>query len=178
MVKKLSKFFMYVLFFIFALIIFAPKASLYFLLEENLKKFDIVVSDESLEDKFFSLELTNLNVTVKGVESAHVEEADVTIFLLFNNIELQNIELSSLVDSFMPAKIDTIKLSYTLFNPLVVKGEGNGEFGKTTMNLNLLSRELKLLLKPSKKMLHSYQNSLKMFKKDTNGEYSYAKTFK
>lgn len=177
MVKRLFKFILYAIFFVFALILFSPKASLYFLLENNLKKFDIVISDEVLEDKAFTLHIQNLNINAKGVDSATIKEADIELLLFVNSIELHNIELSSLVDSFLPAKIKSVKLSYTLFNPVMVYANGNGKFGNAEVEVNLLKRELKIFLKPSKKMLRNYQNSLRMFKKDANGEYIYAKTF-
>ena len=124
-----------------------------------------------------SLGLKNLHVTAKGVDAAQIKEADISVLLLFNSVELREIELSSLVDSFMPAKIEHVTLSYTLFNPLFVSAQGLGKFGDARVRVNLLDRELKLFLKPSKRMIQKYQKSLRMFKKAADGEYIYAKTF-
>ena len=177
MVKKLSKFFAYTIFFVLALMIFSPKSSAYFFMEANLKKFDVVISNEILKENTFSLDVRNLHISVKGIDSATIKKVNFKFLILFNSIKFQNIELSSLVTSFVPAKINEINISYTLFNPLYLNAHGVGRFGDIKVKINLLKRELRAVLKPSQKMLRSYQNSLRNFKKDSKGEYVYVKTF-
>ena len=105
MVKKFLKFFGYVLFFVFALMVFIPKSSLYYLAEENLKKFDVVISDETLHENIFSLSIENLEISVKGIESAVVQEADIGLLFFYNSVSVKNIKLSSLVESYLPSKV-------------------------------------------------------------------------
>lgn len=177
MVKKISKFIAYTLFFVLALMLFTPKSSAYFLMEKSLEKFGVVISNETLQESLFSLKVDNLDISIKGIDSANIKEVNIMILILFNDIEFKNIELSSLVNAFVPAKIDNVKISYTLFNPLVVNISGSGRFGELKAKVNLLHRGLKAFLKPSQKMLRSYQNSLRNFKKDKSGEYVYVKNF-
>ena len=176
MVKKLSKFLAYTLFFILALIAFTPKSSLYFLLEENLKKFDVIVSKERLKESFLTLHIENLEVSAKGIESAAVENADVTLLLFYNTIHLKNIALSSVVDAFVPPMVQSATLSYTVFNPLEVTGVAKGDFGEAEATFNLLDTNVTVVLQPSKTMLKKYTRSLREFKKNEKGEYIYAKT--
>jgi len=177
MVKKLGKFFIYFFFFVFALILFTPKESIYYLAEQNLKKFDVVISKESLKSTLFSLNIENLEITTKGIDSAIIEKADITLLLFSNNITLENIKLSSVVDSFVPSKISNIELNYTIFNPLVLTGELEGKFGVADVKLHILDRNLSVVLYPSKLMLKGYKKSLNYFTKGEEGEYKYAKTF-
>jgi len=177
MVKKMAKFFAYMLFFIFALVAFSPKSSVYYFAEQQIKKFGIVVSDEKLDETLLSLEIHNLDITAKEIDTALIKEADVTLLLVYNSVKLTKIKLSSLVESYLPSKIDSLNISYTLFNPLYITAEGVGEFGEARGQVSLLDRNASVVLKPSKVMFKKYRKSLKMFKKSENGEYVYAKTF-
>lgn len=177
MVKKVLKFLAFTLFFLLALVVFTPKESFYFLLEKNLKKFDLVVSNEILENNFLSLGIKNLEISTKGVESATVSEADITLLLFYNSLEFTNVKLSSLVDAYAPSRVDKIKVTYTLFNPLVLHANAKGKFGEAEVAFNILDRELNVSLSPSKVMFSKYEKTMKMMKKDENGEYVYAKTF-
>jgi len=177
MVKKLLKFLSYSLFFIFALILFTPKNSIYYFAEENLKKFDLVISNESLEDDFTTLKVKNLEISAKSIDAGVVEELDLTLLVVYNKLLFTNVELSSLVESYLPSKIENLEIFYTLFNPLFVEAKSNGAFGDARVLFNLQTQELSIYLHPSKKMFSSYRNSLKYFKKSETGEYVYAKTF-
>ena len=177
MVKKLLKFLGLSLFFILALMAFIPKESVYFLLEKELKNFEVVISKESLQENLFSLDITNLEVSAKGIDSALVQEAQITLLLLSNTVELSNIKLSSLVESYLPSKIEYFQANYSVLNPFNVTAVSHGGFGEAEASFDLSSGALEVRLKPSKKMLNSYRSSLRKFKKSDNGEYVYAKTF-
>lgn len=177
MVKKLLKFFAYTLFFVVALVAFSPKESFYYLLEKNLKKFDVVISNEHLEDRLLSLHIENLELSTKGIESGVIAEADITLLLIYNQVSFQDIKLSSLVDAYAPSKVNSLDVSYTLLNPFVVSADAEGKFGNAEVAFNILDREVKVHLKPSKVMLTRYKKTMKMMQKDEDGEYRYAKTF-
>jgi len=175
MVKKFLKFLGYTLFFIFALVLFMPKESFYYLLERELKSFDLVISGESLHERLFTLELENLAITAKGVDAAEVGSSDILLFGFYNRVHFENIELSSLVSSYAPPRIETLRVSYTLLNPLEIKAFAQGDFGEANIALSLLDRGLSAVVEPSKLMQSKYQNTMRLLKKDENGEYTYAK---
>ena len=177
MVKKIAKFFAYTLFFIFALVAFSPKSSVYYFAEHNLKKFGVVVSNETLNEKLLSLNIQNLEISAKEIDTAIIKEADITLLLVYNSVSLSDVKLSSLVETYLPSKIDSLDVTYTILNPLYVTAEGFGEFGEASVNVSLKERSLEVTLKPSKKMFAKYKKTLKTFKKSENGEYVYAKTF-
>ncbi|MDF1883051.1 hypothetical protein JHD49_03780 [Sulfurimonas sp. SAG-AH-194-C21] len=177
MVKKMAKFFAYTLFFAFALVAFSPKSSVYYFGEQELKKFGVVISNESLQESTLSLNIKNLYITLKEIDSAVIKEVDITLLFVYNSIHLEEIELSSLVESYLPSKVDSLDIHYTIFNPLHITAEALGQFGEATINVSIADRNATLSLKPSKKMFASYKKTLKMMKKYENGEYVYAKTF-
>lgn len=177
MVKKLLKFFAFSLFFVLALVAFTPKESFYFLLEQELQKFDVIISNENLQDSFFSLNIQNLEITTKGIDSVVVEDADVMLLLFYNSVSLENVKISSLIDAYAPSKVDTLHVRYTILNPFLVTAKGEGDFGQARAEFDILDREIKLFVTPSKLMLEKYKKSMRMLKIDENGEYVYAKTF-
>jgi len=177
MVKKIVKFFAYMLFFLSALVVFSPKSSLYYFGEQQFKKFGVIISDEKLEETLSSLNIENLDISTKEIDTALIQEADITLLLVYNSVKFTKIKLSSLVESYLPSKIDSLDITYTIFNPFYITADGIGEFGEASAEVSLLDRNASVVLKPSKKMLSKYKKSLKMFKKSKNGEYVYAKTF-
>ncbi len=177
MVKKFLKFLAYFFFFIFALIVFVPKESLYYLAEAQGKKFDVIVSNETLHEHTFWLGISNLELSAKEIQSAVIEEVDIKILLVYNSISVKNIQLSSLVDAYLPSKIDTLDIHYSIFSPLSIKAEGEGDFGEVKASFDILKRELQVVLKPTNRMLKTHKKSLGMFTKSKTGEYLYAKTF-
>ncbi|MDQ7067485.1 MAG: hypothetical protein Q9M40_05690 [Sulfurimonas sp.] len=153
MVKKLSRFLAYTLFFIFALMLFVPKTSLYYLLEEKLKEFHIVISKESLDETLFSLGVDNLEISVKEIEAGVVKEADIRLLVFYNSLSLKDIQLSSLVESYLPSKLQALEVTYTPFNPLVLSIEAEGEFGVLHAEYEILQNSISARLEPTNIML-------------------------
>jgi hypothetical protein len=176
MVKKLLIFLAYSAFFIFALMLFIPKASLYFFFEKELKNYEVVISKEQLKENLLSLDIHNLELSAKGIDTALIKDASVTLLGISNSVDLEKIKLSSLVEAYLPSKIEHLEINYTLFNPLNITAAAQGEFGEARASFNITSRALRVVLKPSKKMLSRYRNSLRKFKKSKEGEYIYAKS--
>ncbi|MBN2815134.1 MAG: hypothetical protein JXQ67_00505 [Campylobacterales bacterium] len=172
---KIGKFFAYLLFFIFSLLLFVPKESVYFLFEGELKKFDVVISNELREESLLSLQLHNLDISAKGVESVHAKSAEVTLLLLYNRVELESIEISEVLQSYVPTQIEHLSVVYSLINPLNVVGEARGEFGEAKLVFDLVERKVFVTLEPTDKMLKEYKSIMRMFQKAENGEYTYAK---
>ena len=177
MVKKLALFFAYVLFFILALMYFTPKSNLYFALENELKKHDVIISNESVIDNGFSLELQNAQLFFKSIKSADIEVVNIKIFGIYNSLSMSGIRLSQTLSSFTPLKIDEVIISHSIFNPINIKLYELGENGEAKGSFNLLDMALHIVFEPSKMMLKEHKNSLREFKKSEDGGYVYDKTF-
>jgi hypothetical protein len=175
MVKKLAKFLGYILFFILAVIYFAPKVELYYMAEKELSKYDVIISNERVTDSGFSLNLSDASLYVKSVNSALAKSVDITLLGVYNSASLEDITLSSTASAFLPLHIKSIDVKYTLFNPLNATLYSKGEFGELDGYVNLQKRALHIDLKPSKVMLKKYRSSLSQLKKNKDGSYSYDK---
>jgi len=177
MVKKIGKFFAYMLFFIGALLYFMPKESLYFLGEKELQKYHVVIAHEGVKDKGFSLELRHLDLYVESIQSATIESVDIALFAFYNEVEVDNIALSSAVASMFPTKIEHVYIKYSVIDPLNVIFSAVGAFGTLHGMANIKERKVVALLKPSSLMLRNYKSTLRNFKKQANGEYKYVQSF-
>jgi len=174
---KIFKFLGYVLFFLGALVFFMPKSSTYYYVEHELKKHKIIFSKEELVDNGLSLQVNNSSLSYDGIDVAEIKRMNVKIFGLYNSIKIEDIILTSFASSFLPIKIDSLELSYTIVNPLQVNAYASGEFGSAQAMLYILDRNVSAVVIPSKLMLQKHKKTLSMMKKQKNGEYNYDKTF-
>ena len=177
MVKKTAKFFSYFLFFILALVVFIPKSSLYYFMEQELETFNIIVSNETLKENLLTLALKDADISIKRVESAKIETTTLTLLVFYNHISFKNIQLSTLIEAYAPSKIREIQLKYEIWNPFFITMQGTGDFGSCVAKFNLQTKTMQVKFAPSKLMLEKYKNSLHYFKKSNTGEYVYAKNF-
>lgn len=175
MVKKIGKFFAYLLFFMATLIYFLPKISLYYFLEKELKPYAIIISSEDTKDRGFSLKIEHANLSLKGIESANINEIDLKLFLLYNSILLNEVALSNTLESFIPLQIHHVDIMHHIFNPLFITAQVSGEFGEADISFDIIKRSLHLELKASKIMKRDYKNTLRTLKKTKQGEYIYDK---
>ena len=176
MVKTL-KFFGYMVFFVLALMYFTPKVALYYFAENQLKHYGIIITDESVKDKGFTLSLEDAVVTIKAIESAKIKDINIALFALYNNLSIKDITLASTAASFVPTDVDVVDISYSIFNPLNIIATSKGGFGEAQAKVDLLERKLMVKLKPSKIMVKKYRSTLRNLKKSKEGGYEYAKTF-
>lgn len=177
MVNKLLMFFAYVIFFMLALMYFTPKTNLYYMLEKELVKHELIISDEKVSDKGFVLSLENAVIYMKDIESAQIKELDVKIFALYNAINVTDIKLSEVAGSFIPVKINNVDIRYSVINPLNIVIKAQGDFGEASGVVNILEKQLHLNVTPSEIMKKRYRNTMRQLKKQEDGSYSYDKTF-
>ena len=177
MVKKILKYLLYISVFTLALIYFIPKNSLYYFMEQELQKYDVIISHEKLKDDFLYLKISNMVIDVQGVQSVTIDNSEIMLLLFYNNIHLDDITLSSAMKAFLPVKIKKASVIYTILDPLHVRSQIQGDFGKAQAVYSVNEKKLRVILYPSQRMLQQYKNSLNLFQKVKNGEYIYAKTF-
>jgi len=177
MVKKISIFFGFTLFFIYSLIYFTPKQSVYYLAEHKLKDYGVIVSKEKVHDSGFALHINNANIFIKGISSAVAKKTKIMCLLFYNSVIVKNITLLSVAKNFIPLHIKSVYIHYSIINPINVMLNANGEFGSAFGSVNLLKRVIVIHLLPSKKMLRNYHSTLNMLKKDKNGGFVYEQSF-
>ena len=173
MVKKMVVWSGYLLFFIMALILFVPKSNLYFFMEKSIKPYGVILSNETLHPELFSLNISHIDVSVQGIDSAVIHEAKITLLGVYNAVELKGIRLADVAKSWIPLYVAEATLHYSVVNPLVIEGFTKGDFGEAKAVFSLKEQHLHVVLKPSKLMIQKYKNSLRKLKKLKSGEYIY-----
>jgi hypothetical protein len=175
MVKKAFLFMAYTLFFLLAVVYFAPKENLYYLLEQKLATHGFIIADEKIKEGSFSLEIDEAQLYFESIKSADISHAKFLTLLVYNSLEIQNIELDEISAPFLPSKIDNISIKQSILNPFALHVKAQGEFGKIDMQYNILRGHLKGVMIPSYIMLQKYPSTVHMFTANQNGEYIYEK---
>lgn len=176
--KKLLTFILYILFFFAMLMFFLPKQNLYYAAEKELQNYGIILSGERLHPHLASLQINDATLYAQGIESATINQIQISFFGLYNTIEMHDITLSKALKSFFPKKIEHLQLRYTLMHPLSVLADARGSFGEATLHFDLQSSHLVLELQPSVMMKQRFANTLKELHKNSKGGYTYEQTFK
>jgi len=174
---KIAKLFGYTLFFILALMYFTPKVALYYFAEMQLKPMSVIINDEKVIDNGFSLSIKDSTITFKAIESAKIQTIDLVFFGLYNKVKIEGVTLASTAASLVPTKVQSIELSYHIFNPFNVSAIAVGDFGEAQAQVSILDKALQVDLQPSKLMNKEYRATLKNLKKTKDGGYEYAKNF-
>ncbi len=173
MAIKILKSVFLVCFFLACVVAFLPKKNLYYFGEEKLAGAKTIIANEQVKEGLFSLDLQNADVYVEGIRVAKVIEAKLQTYLLSTHLEAHQIRLSGMAKSFLPTKIEVLKMRYELWDPLRVKFTASGEFGEASGAYLPAMRKLVVVVHPSKMMRSRYPNILQKMKKEKNGGFSY-----
>lgn len=166
--KKLVLIIFYIVLFLESLVFFIPKDRAVFYLEDTLKQKLINISQESIEDKGFLLKAKEVNINYDRLDVASIKDLKLYTFLFFNSLKLKDIKLKS-ISMMVPKKIYSANLHWSIFNPIYVKIEVDGEFGNAKGYIDLIHKKLSLLIKPSKLFLRGYRQTIRMLKKEKSG---------
>ena len=162
-------------FFLFILLmwLFAPKQELYYLLEKKLKENDIVLSNETVKDTWFGLNIKNADIYVKGIKMANTADLQLNIFFFYNSLNIENIKMDESLQSMAPKVIDELNVKYSVLNPLNVTLDGLGSFGTATGVVALKAKQVRIDFPVAKEI----QTFKKFLKKDKTGGWYYEKNY-
>ena len=158
-------------FFLFILLmwLFAPKQELYYLLEKKLKEKDIVLSNETVSDTWFGLNIKDADVYVKGIKMANTADLQLNVFFFYNTLTVENINMDESLHTMAPKAIDELNVKYTVLDPLNITLDGLGTFGTATGAVNLIEKKLHVDF-PVAKDINTFK---KFLKKDETGGWFY-----
>lgn len=174
--KKIFKLFIYGVVFFTFFIIFLPKESFYYLLEKELQKQQVIISNEDKNEKLCSLNIKNADVFYQGINIGVIEKTNFTTYLFYTKIDFDNVSFLDSFSSFAPNPIDNVSIEYSILNINKIKINAKGVFGELSGDLNIFAKELKIELKASDKMKNLYSKLLKNMKFD-NERYLYEYKF-
>ena len=119
-----------------------PKEEIYFRLEQEFAKNDIVLNEESRNEGVFSLKLKNVTVYVKGIPLATIEEMCLFTLLFYNSIDIETLMIDESLKTAAPTQIDTLSLSQGVWAPMMLAVEVKGPFGKGSGDIDMRKRIL------------------------------------
>ena len=158
-------------FFLFIVLmwLFAPKQELYYLLEKKLKENDIIISNETVVDTWFGLNIQNADIYVKGIKMANVTNLQLNIFFFYDTLDVKNINIDESLHAMAPKNIDELKVKYSVIDPLHVMINGLGSFGTASGVVDLKEKNIHIDFPVAKDI----QTIKKYLKKDKTGGWYY-----
>ena len=160
--------------FFISILIFLPKENLYNLFEKELYKHNIIVSGEIRNEKLFSLNINSSEVYYDGINTAFIDDIDISTFIVFSKINIKKIRVSKSFKNFLPSKIDNLEISHSIIDFNSIKIDSSGEFGEFKGSYSIFDKKFLGELIPSKIMKLKYRNILNQFRlKDGKYYYEY-----
>ena len=174
--KKILKLFLYLFAFIVFFIIFLPKESFYNLLEKELEKNQIIVSNETKKDKPFSFSVLNADIFYQGINMAKVDDITFKTYLFQTKVIFKNINFLDTLSSFAPTPINEVIFEHSILDVNKINIKSSGTFGEVSGNIDILKREIKIELNATTLMKNSYSKLL-LYMKLENERYVYVYKF-
>ncbi|MDR2790117.1 MAG: hypothetical protein LBB59_04005 [Campylobacteraceae bacterium] len=162
--------------FIFITVLFLPKENFYFLMEHKLNEYKIVLGNETLSEFLGVFSVKNAHVSYFGDEAAQIGGIKAAPFILYNEVEFENIQIAKKFQSFAPGAIESAKVKFTPFYPIKLWLNLNGEFGKISGSYNMYGKKIYLVLKPHENFKQKYPSIYREFK-EIDGELVYESSF-
>ena len=152
----------------FALLLFMPKESLYYALEEKLEAQGLKINEKAIETGIFSLNLIDADIYFKGINVAHIEKINIFTLLFTTNIHIKALTLDASLKAFAPEKIDQANITHLLFKPMNVNILASGSFGDIEGVVDLEEKNLRLDFSNTTKEIDLLRGNLQ---KDEKGLY-------
>ncbi len=158
--KKILKLLLYIIVFFLFFIIFLPKESLYNLLEKQLEKNQIIVSNEIINEKLFSISLLDGNIFYQGINLAKIDDITFRTYLFQTKIDVENINFLDSLSSFAPSPINKVTLEHSILDFDKINIKSSGTFGELNGYIDIFKKEIRIELNASNVMKNSYNNLL------------------
>jgi len=153
-------------------IIFMPKLSIYYYLEQKLAQQGVVIYNEKVNSTIGKFSLSHANISYQGADVAEVSYLEVKPLVAYNSVEARGVELVGMAKQFLNVGIDNFKAKHTLLKPYIVKLDANGTFGSAHGYANLKERILHIDIVDAKNI-----SSIKKFLKRGEKGWYYESKF-
>ncbi len=128
----------------FAILMFMPKIDLYYTLEKELLKQDIMINEKSIKEGLFSLTLTDAEVYIKGINIATIKEINFFTLLFYSKISIKTVGLDESLQSFAPQEIEKLTIVHSLLSVYKLFITSSGSFGSVKGKIKLKSKKLRI----------------------------------
>ena len=134
------------------ILVLMPKQELYYKLEEVLDKYEVRLNEAEVSEGFFSLNLKQVNVYVKDIKVASIEEVSLFSLLFYSSMEVKSLRVDDSLKNMIPEETKSAFLRHTILSPWEVSVEASGSFGSLTGEIDLNTRQVHLDFNESKKL--------------------------
>ncbi len=151
-----------------ALVLLMPKVELYYTLKNLLHQEHIVLTQETLRDRWFDLKIEGLKLYYDGIESATAEEVELLPWLFFNQLEATGVKAGKDLKKMFDFVAEKIVVRHSVLQPLIASVKAEGNFGLIKGSFDLKTGKLKLLCEPNSRFKRS-QAFRELFRKSEEG---------
>lgn len=169
--KKLLKPLIYFHVLIALIILFLPKYNLYYAFEEVLHEQKIYLSNETIIDRGFSLDIQNTDIAFEQLNLAQVDNIKVSIWGFANGVRMENIHINKGFADFLPLEIDKIQVIHLLYNPMILDIKGESSQGFFFGSVDLLERKLLVHVRLDAAAQKKYPGILSRLTSEEGGHY-------
>ncbi len=131
-------------------LVLMPKHKIYYKLEEVLDQYEVTLNEAQVIEGFFSLKLKQVNVYVKDVKVATIEEVSLFSLLFYSTIEVQSLKVDESLKNMIPEEAKVALFRHSLLSAGKVSVEASGSFGSLTGDIDLNERKVYLDFNESK----------------------------
>jgi len=156
-----------------ALIVFAPKRELYFMLEDELAKNNIILHGEVVEENLFGVSILHPTLYVNKIEAAKIDEISLTTFLFWSVVSVKQITVNAIAKEWIPAPIEKLEANYGVWQPMGIGVSGASSFATIapTSVLDLATMKIRIDIAPTVGNEKGIDKLKGFLKKDDKGWY-------
>lgn len=143
---------LYVLYILVIAIVLIPKEKMFYTLEGVLAENQIFLNNETLSDRFISLEIDNTQVMADHLNVAGIKQIRFTPWIIYNRFSLSEIEVSPQFRTFFPGKADNVVVSYSILHPLSLSIRADGDFGSCEGSADLIKGTVRVVFAQTPKL--------------------------
>ena len=134
------------------IIVMMPKLELYYKLEEELLKHEIILNEEEIDEGLFSLKLKQVTVYFKGINVATIEEVKMATLLFYSCLKVQTLKVDDSLKTMVPQNTKEAKATHAVWSPFNLSVEASGTFGAMEGSIDLSERNMRLDFNESKSL--------------------------
>jgi len=143
---------LYVLYVLVIVTVLIPKEKMFYTLEGVLAENQIFLNNETLTNRFISLEIDNAQVMADHLNVASVKQMRFTPWIVYNRFSMRDTEVTPQFRTFFPGKVDNVSVSYSILHPLSLSIHADGDFGSCEGSADLIKGSVKIVFAPTPKL--------------------------
>ena len=162
--KNLSKYFLYLVLFLSVFILFLPKEQLFNYAVNKLYNEKIYLKDYTYKESLISTNIKNTNIIYDSINIVNINNIKSELFLVYNNVDIRNINLDDSLNSFVPSKIRYININYNILKPLYIYSKVDAKQYSIKIKFDILNLKIKAIFKTSQFFRKKYPKLLRELK--------------